>query len=60
MVVPPHLAFTNGNNVNQDGFPLFEKHEIIGKGAYGAVYRGTNTQTGKVIALKVGGDALDV
>lgn len=60
MVVPPHLAFTNGNNVNQDGFPLFEKHEIIGKGAYGAVYRGTNTQTGQVIALKVGDDALDV
>lgn len=50
------FSFTNGNNAN--GWPggqgpLFEKHEIVGKGAYGAVYRGVNRQTGQVVALKV-------
>lgn len=35
------------------GHSMFEKHEIVGKGAYGAVYRGTNKQTGEVVALKV-------
>jgi serine/threonine protein kinase len=32
----------------------FETHEVLGKGAYGTVYRGTNKQNGEVIALKVG------
>jgi hypothetical protein len=35
--------------------PLFEKYEIVGKGAYGAVYRGEEKHTGLVVALKVRG-----
>ena len=29
------------------------KYEMLGKGSYGAVYRGVHGQTGEVVALKV-------
>ncbi|KAK4684745.1 hypothetical protein P7C73_g5422, partial [Tremellales sp. Uapishka_1] len=32
---------------------LYEKLEIAGKGAYGAVYRGRHIQTGHIVALKI-------
>ncbi|KAK8844657.1 hypothetical protein IAR55_006504 [Kwoniella newhampshirensis] len=32
---------------------LYEKLEIVGKGAYGAVYRGKHISTGHVVALKI-------
>ncbi|WFD33626.1 kinase that interacts with cdc31p [Malassezia cuniculi] len=31
----------------------FRKHEVIGRGAFGAVYRGTHIATGAAVALKV-------
>jgi serine/threonine protein kinase len=32
---------------------LFEKQDIVGKGAYGAVYKGKHRQTDQVVALKI-------
>lgn len=32
---------------------LFEKHDIVGKGAYGAVYKGKHRQTNQIVALKI-------
>ncbi|WVR03173.1 hypothetical protein IAU60_000164 [Kwoniella sp. DSM 27419] len=32
---------------------LYEKLEIVGKGAYGAVYRGRHNATGHIVALKI-------
>ncbi|KAJ1938996.1 kinase that interacts with cdc31p, partial [Linderina macrospora] len=31
----------------------YEKEELVGRGAYGVVYRGRNTETGKVVAIKI-------
>ncbi|KAJ2485858.1 kinase that interacts with cdc31p [Coemansia sp. RSA 2320] len=31
----------------------FEKEELVGRGAYGVVYRGRDTATGRVVAIKV-------
>jgi protein-serine/threonine kinase len=30
-----------------------QKHDIIGKGAYGAVYKGKHLSTGHIVALKI-------
>lgn len=32
---------------------IYEKLEMVGKGAYGAVYQGRHTATGHVVALKI-------
>ncbi|KAJ9122548.1 hypothetical protein QFC22_001977 [Naganishia vaughanmartiniae] len=32
---------------------LFEKQDIVGKGAYGAVYKGKHRETNQVVALKI-------
>lgn len=32
---------------------LYEKLELVGKGAYGGVYKGVHLETGQVVALKV-------
>jgi len=35
------------------GFPENQKFLLLGKGAYGKVYKGTNEQTGELFALKI-------
>ena len=32
---------------------LYQKQEIVGKGSYGAVYKGVEVATGKIVALKI-------
>ncbi|KAJ2446059.1 kinase that interacts with cdc31p, partial [Coemansia sp. RSA 2424] len=31
----------------------YEKEELVGRGAYGVVYRGRDTETGRVVAIKI-------
>ncbi|KPV72977.1 uncharacterized protein RHOBADRAFT_17325 [Rhodotorula graminis WP1] len=38
---------------NQDVAQLFTRKELVGKGAYGGVYKGIHNDTGTVVALKV-------
>ena len=40
----------SGNGSEAGGY---ERYEMLGKGSYGAVYRGVHNQTGEVVALKV-------
>jgi serine/threonine protein kinase len=32
---------------------LYQKQELVGKGSYGAVYKGVDIATGRVVALKI-------
>ena len=43
---------SNGSDIGQ-GDGGYEKQEIVGKGAYGSVYRGVHKTSGQVVALKV-------
>ena len=51
-VLSNRLSWLSGQNVHEDGATLYQKHELVGKGAYGAVFRATEKATGQVVALK--------
>lgn len=42
-----------GGQTSQDVKTLFKRLELVGRGAYGAVYRGQHIPTGNAVALKV-------
>jgi protein-serine/threonine kinase len=56
---PPSTIFEVSSSVYREGyiirdwFPALQKHDIIGKGAYGAVYKGKHLSTGHIVALKI-------
>lgn len=44
---------SGGSQASQDVKNLFKRLELVGRGAYGAVYRGQHIPTGNAVALKV-------
>lgn len=54
---PPRGGGSGGNGSSSDANPpvnsVYRRLELVGRGAYGAVYRGVHVETGAAVALKV-------
>ena len=49
----PALTLLPAPSATQPINVLYAKHELIGRGAYGSVFRGVHLPTGTVVALKI-------
>ena len=52
-ILAAHRAAARGHHHPVDVAHLFTRKELVGKGAYGGVYKGIHNETGTVVALKV-------